>query len=399
MKFTQPLIALLSFTSSFGIMCYFRAPAYKKTPEALPIVVMRKDPGLTAVPGPAKAPSDPASELSTILSLPPSPRNDEALQKLGKLLLPEDPEAAFRAAMAQWGFNLTALRAAAEALVKKDHAAAHRLVAECPDLRSKRMLEAAIMADEVSRNPREKLRWADENLEGVVKQRAVTAGAAALAELDRAAALAFAAELPPGNMKTNIVRKALELTLKTEPATAIAWLRENASPMEFDTLSRGMFFAFHQAAGPEQTQKLLTSLPSDLQQPMAYAILVKHVTSQENPDAVDFAANSKNAIQSFPPSMQDESVRTMIRVWAEMNSGQEAALLSAVTHPAQRVIVVEALMAQRFAQPASDVPEYSAEQTLSLFQTPEDKQAAARVVPFFTNLTETQRQDILSRLK
>ena len=97
--------------------------------------------------------------------------------------------------------------------------------------------------------------------------------------------------------------------------------------------------------------------------------------------------------------MQDESVRTMIRVWAEMNSGQEAALLSAVTHPAQRVIVVEALMAQRFAQPASDVPEYSAEQTLSLFQTPEDKQAAVRVVPFFTNLTEIQRLDILNRLK
>ena len=32
-------------------------------------------------------------------------------------------------------------------------------------------------------------------------------------------------------------------------------------------------------------------------------------------------------------------------------------------------------------------------------QTPEDKQSAARVVPYQTNLTESQRTDILNQLK
>lgn len=399
MKIRQPLAAMLSFASAFGLMCYFKTPTPSEMPAAVHAAAGGTPPRQPAVPDSAKAPSDPGSELSAILSLPLSQKNDEALQKLGKLLLPQDPEAAFRAAMAQWGFNLSALRTAADALVKKDPAAAHRLLAECPDLRSKRILEASIMADEVSRHPREKLRWADENLEGIVKQRAVTAGTAALAELDPAAALAFAAELPPGNMKTDTVNKALGLTFKTDPALAIGWLRENTSPAEFAGLSRSAFITFLRAADGEQTQQLLSSLPSDLQQPMAEAILLKHVTSQETPDAVDFAARAMDTIQSFPPAMRDESVRTMIRVWAEMNSGSEAALLSAVTNPAQRVIAVEALMAHRFAEPTVDVPEFSAGQTLNLFQTPEDKQAAARVVPFFTYRTETERAEILNRLK
>jgi hypothetical protein len=61
-------------------------------------------------------------------------------------------------------------------------------------------------------------------------------------------------------------------------------------------------------------------------------------------------------------------------------------------------------MTLRFATdegPADQAAETAAseQKTLSLFQSPEDKQAAARVVPFFTNLTGTQRQDILNRLK
>ena len=37
--------------------------------------------------------------------------------------------------------------------------------------------------------------------------------------------------------------------------------------------------------------------------------------------------------------------------------------------------------------------------SLSQFQTPEDKQAAARVVPYLMDLTEAQRGQILARLK
>ncbi len=79
-------------------------------------------------------------------------------------------------------------------------------------------------------------------------------------------------------------------------------------------------------------------------------------------------------------------------------------LLSAITQPSERAAVIETLMTLRFATDEGPVDQSagkaaSEQKTLSLFQTPEDKQAAARVVPFFTNLTETQRQDILSRLK
>ena len=75
-----------------------------------------------------------------------------------------------------------------------------------------------------------------------------------------------------------------------------------------------------------------------------------------------------------------------------------------MTQPDERAAVIESMMALRFSgdegSAGKSAETLSAEQkTLGFLQTPEDKQAAARVVPFFTNLSDAQRQDLLHRLK
>lgn len=402
MKLLRSILALTSFSSAFGLMCYFRP-----VPEANPPVTASSAMTPALLPA-SMAPTpdalDPALQLADILALPLSQRNDDALQKLSRLLLPQDPEAAFRAAMAQWGDDRSGLGAAAEALVKKDPAAARRLLAECPDLRSKRTLEGYLMADEVSRNPREKLRWADETLEGVVKQQAVTAGAAALAQLDPAAALEFAAELPPGTMKTNASIKSLSAALDKDPVRAVQWMLESVSKTERGNIARPAFSGYAKDH-PEAALALLPTLPGELQEALAWTMLDSKLRAVKAPS--EYFAKAAEEIQNFPADSRLSVVRSL--VWELSTSAEQEGrtipeLLSAITQPTERAAVIETLMTLHFATDKGPVDQAadkaaSEQKTLSLFQTPEDKQAAARVVPFFTNLTETQRQDILNRLK
>jgi hypothetical protein len=402
MKLLRSILALTSFASAFGLMCYFNP-----VPEANPPVTTSSAMAPTLQPtsmDPTPDALDPALQLADILTLPLSQRNDEALQKLSRLLLPQDPEAAFRAAMAQWGDDRSGLGAAAEALVKKDPAAARRLLAECPDLRSKRTLEGYLMADEVSRNPREKLRWADETLEGVVKQQAVAAGAAALAQLDPEAALEFAAELPPGTMKTNTSIKSLRATLGEDPARAVQWMLESVSKTERGIIAHAAFSGYAKDH-PEAALALLPTLPGELQEALAWTILDSKIRAVKAPS--EYFSKAAEEIQNLPAESRLSVVRSL--VWELSTSAEQEGrtipgLLSAIKQPAERAAVIETLMTLRFATdegPADQAAGKAAseQKTLSLFQTPEDKKAAARVVPFFTNLTGTQRQDILNRLK
>jgi hypothetical protein len=398
----RPLLALASFSLAFGLTCFFR-PVPEVGPQVTALSAMAAAPHPVSM-DPAPEALDPALQLADLLALPLSQRNDAMLQNLSRLLLPQDPEAAFRAAMAQWGDDRSGLGAAAEALVKKDPAAARRLLAECPDLRSKRTLEGYLMADEVSRNPREKLRWADENLEGIVKQQAVAAAAAALAQLDPAAALEFAAELPPGKMKTNTSIKALIATLGKDPTRAVQWILESANESERDLIAHASFSGFVKAH-PAAAQALVPTLQGELQEALAFTILDSKIRAVKSPS--EYFSKAVEGIQNLPLETRLPVVRSL--VWNVSSSGDRdgrtiPGLLSAVTQPTERAAVIETLMTLRFATvegPGNESPgKADADQkTLSLFLTPEDNQSAAQVVPFFTNLTETQRQDILSRLK
>lgn len=403
MKLPGPVFALLAFASAFGVMRYFTIPVPLKTSTISATGERDSVPRPAASTPQGIASPDLLSQLSAILALPPSQRNDEALSKLSELLLPDDPEAAFRASMARWGYA-RGLVLSAEALVKKDPAAARRLLADCPDLRSKSALMGAIMADEVRRNPREKLRWAEETLEGEVKLKAVAAGSAALALLDPAAALEFAAGLPPGALKLGTSNKTLIAAFGKDPGVAMQWLREIPSRHERALLSGTSFWGFSRDH-PETARATLPKLQGELQEAFGSAFLANKLLAIKDPS--EYFSKASNEIKSFPAEIRLPVIRTL--AYDASNSDERDGrtipkLLSVMTKPEERAAVIETIMAARFSRNEDSTgksPEMLAAQqkTLGFLQTPEDKQAAARVVPFFTNLSDAQRQDLLHRLK
>ena len=403
MKLPGPVFALLAFASAFGLTRYFTIPVPLKVSTFSSAAERNAVPRPAAPTAPTTAPADLLSQLSTILALPPSQRDDEVLSRLSNLLLPHDPEAAFRASMARWVYA-RGLVLSAEALVKKDPAAATRLLAECPDLRSKSALMGAIMAAEVRLNSREKLCWADETLEGEVKLEAVAAGAASLAELDPAAALEFAAELPPGALKLGASNKSLIAAFGKDPDLAIQWLTEIPSRHDRHLLSATSFSGFSQDH-PEAASATLPKLQGELQEALGFAMLNNKIMAIKDPS--EYFSKASDELKSFPAEIRLPVIRYMAEdaaISGERDGRTISGLLSVMTQPDERAAVIESMMALRFSgdegSAGKSAETLSAEQkTLGFLQTPEDKQAAARVVPFFTNLSDAQRQDLLHRLK
>jgi len=141
---------------------------------------------------------------------------------------------------------------------------------------------------------------------------------------------------------------------------------------------------------------------------MARAMLAHNLVHVETPDPALYAAQSLDLIKSFPGSMQTSAIRSMVFSWIEYSvseTGFPPELLGAITQPEQRVAAVEALMIHLFASEPEDPSTQTREQstarqnTLNLFQTPEDKAAAARIVPYLTYLSPAQQQDLLNRVK
>jgi hypothetical protein len=406
MKFPRPLLALISFGSAFGLGCYFKSPAGVTAAQSSSSPTALAVPRQISVALPAPAPVDPATQLLAMLALPASEQNDEALRKLAQILLPDDPEAACRACMACWGFAQSAFTKAADALVKKDPAAARRLLPECPDLRSRRVLEAALMADEVSRDPQNKLRWAEQNLEGFVRRKALTDGTIALAKLDPTAALDFVAELPPGVEKTNAAIKSLIPAFAKDPAQAIQWLKENTNPGERDIINWCATSGFVRDF-PEAAQALLPTLRGEALEALALATLNSKIGAIKEPS--EYFAKAADELRNLPTESRLSAVRSL--TWQVTTSGESEGrtlpgLLASLTEPAERAAVIESAVTLRFAslndpmdKSAEAVHLAAQEKTLSLLQTPQDRQAAARIVPFFNELTEAQKQNLLDRLK
>ena len=103
------------------------------------------------------------------------------------------------------------------------------------------------------------------------------------------------------------------------------------------------------------------------------------------------------------PSIAPDPVnQPMIRHWAAELRDEPTSenwLLAALSDPTERATAIEVMALKQLSSFDSNSKQPEVLEWLGQFQTPEDKQAAARVVPYLTNLTENQRQDVLSRLK
>ena len=291
--------------------------------------------------------------------------------------------------MACWRFAGKSLAAAAAAIVKKDPAAARRLLAECPDLRSKSILEGELMADEVRRHPEEKLRWAEANLEGHVRVKAMNAGITALAAKNAAAALEILSEWPPTIMKLGGQFTALGARMKEDANAALTWASENTYPSEryFTGIQACLNFI---KQNPKEGLAILPSLPMEYRKYMGFAVVWQ--AKSDSPQTM------MDALRALPEEVQ----LPVIRHWAAELRDEPTSenwLLAALSDPTERATAIEVMALKQLSSFDSNSKQPEVLEWLGQFQTPEDKQAAARVVPYLTNLTENQRQDVLSRLK
>lgn len=397
MKYGSALFSLGCFGLAFGATLTWKSLPSPSTSQATISSASAVGNIAAAPPSSPVAIASIAPKTAPVTALPYEKQDEERLLARCRELVATDPEASFRAGMACWGSSAwKEMTEAAKALVHSDPAAARRLLADCPDLRSKSLLESELMADEVSRDPKEKLLWADANLTGYVKIKALNAGLQALAATDAAAALKIVAEWPPGFIKLNGQINGLGYRMKEDPAAAMAWSAENLSPSErgFVGLIASMRYF---KDNPGEGLALLPQLPLEYQEHLGIAVAnaSKRDTSQSLLQMLD-------TIRSMPGEIQTSVIRSM--AWDFQNGpvGEEKTatrFLEALTAPNQRAAVIEVMAVARLSYFHASKEPSKILDSLSQFQTPEDKQAAARVVPYLTDLTETQRGEIMARLK
>ena len=384
--------SLLFALASFGVGV-FAAVSSKSMVGAVPSAGPATRPTNHATKGPlaklADAPAGaPGSENAT-------GESDARLLLQCRDLCNTNPEAAFRAGIARWGFDVESLTAAADALVKADPAAAQRLLAECPDLRSKCILKGALLVDEVLQNPQDKLPWAEKNLQGQVKTRVLNAGMAVLASLDPDAALNLLAEWPPSQGRQNRMGQALAGKMKQDPAAALHWIDENV-PLGKRALARSMACDAYAASDPGGGISAVSTLPVEFRQQLGNTIAAKAVQ-----DPTKSLPQVLEIIGSMPAEIQSHMIRVAATNLVLENQAErsQAGFLAALSKPEQRASAITHFAALQLSYYYGDS---SLEQNLEwIFQlkTQEDKQSAARVVPYLDSLTETQRDEILHRLK
>lgn len=335
----------------------------------------------------------PTDKTAAEAGLPFSTTEEACLLELCRSLKESDPEAAFRAGLARWGFDRPSLAAAAEALVKKDPAAARRLLAECPDLRSKSVLESEIKADEVSRDPEEKLRWTEANLQGYVRIRAMIAGIHSLAVKNPAAALEILAEWPPSSMKLGGQFKALGARMQEDPTAALTWAAENVDPSEkgFAGIQACMNFI---KLNPTQGAAILPTLPREYQERMGFAMVWQAKMGSDHA-----LQPMMEAVRKLPQEIQ----LPVIRLWAEElrnNLGPtQNQFLAALTDPVERITAIESMAAGHLSSYGNEASRPKVLEWMSQLIGPQEKEAAARVLPYLTDLTESQLGEIQAKLQ
>ncbi|MES2708580.1 MAG: hypothetical protein V4726_18445 [Verrucomicrobiota bacterium] len=388
------LLPACCFFLAYGMTARFQKIHRPMPPEAArPSSAPRS--GDSPVPrGAAKLPGGRLSLEEEIAALPvpaPDDGNDEALARRCAELLPTSPWAAFRLGMARWGFDPDAQRAAGMALVRADPAA-RRLLSKCVDLRSRNMLESCLMASETAAHPREKLRWAEANLDGHVRHAAVMAGAAALAAEDPDALLDFALEPAPSELTLSVMKLALEEKIKRDPAAAALWIHRNIPEVRKESISLEIFGKYA-VTSPDMAKALLPELAPELREPMVQA-LMEQITGDPD-DTGEPYTRSVEMIQGLPEDLRIPAFRKLIARSSPQDNAQGfPALLSAGTGPGEREAVLESLLIQ-----AAEDSGPGAAVFLGQLQTPRDKAAASRVVPYLTGLTDEGRTALLDRLK
>lgn len=322
--------------------------------------------------------------------MPFSKTEETRLLELCRSLTESDPEAAFRAGMARWGFDKPTMAAAAEALVKKDQAAARRLLTECRDLRSKSVLASEILADEVSRDPEEKLRWAESNLEGYVRIRAMNAGIHSMAVKNPAAALDILAEWPPSNMKLGGQFKALGARMQQDPTAALTWAAENVAPSEkgFAGIQACLNFL---KLNPAEGAAILPGLPREYQEHMGFAMVWQAKIASDHA-----LQPMMDAVRNLPAEIQ----LPVIRLWAsDLRNDRgptQNQFLAALSDPVERTTAIESMAVGHLSSYGNEARRPEVLEWISQLKGPQEKQAAARVLPY---LTESQRSEIQDKLR
>lgn len=346
--------------------------------------------------GPLSLPASFAPGKPSVLNSSTTRESDDRLAKRSQELLATDPAAAFRAAMSEWRFDRDALNAAAEALVKKDPDTARRLLAECPDLRSRNVLECFLAADEVSRDPQGKLAWADSSLTGNVRVAALTAGLEALVKLDPEAALAFASNLPPSLGTYNATNKMLRELMLSDSGKAIAWMSSNLSPDKMGITSSILFMALLKEK-PGEGAALLPTLPAGLQKTMAFAMVARAGLTADT--RLPYFPQLLEAVHSLPAELQSDGLAALEWSVNPQSSGKtHADLLSLLSDPGERSELVRRLVGKQLRYAGSD-PNAPLPAGLDIIQTPADKQEVARMLPWLKDLSEGQRSALEARLK
>ena len=213
--------------------------------------------------------------------------------------------------------------------------------------------------------------------------------------MDPEEALTFAAELAPSEVALQIMKNSLAGKLRQDPLSAVQWMTDHVPAAKMTEVGYHLFSKYAETH-PDQARSLLPQLPDHLKNTMLEAILEHGIKDLTDPRQI--YANSIQTIQSFPEDLRIPAWRMFL--WGhgnEENGRFSGDLLNAATSPAERAVVVEKLAWTNIANFEGGLtPENLA--FLQQFEIPEDKQSAARVVPFL-GLTETRQQDILNRLK
>lgn len=343
------------------------------------------------------------AEVAAAMALPANPVRDEPLSLRCAELLPTNVGAAYLLGTARWAWDWDNQRAAGMKLARSEPGpgpgVAAAVLARCPDLRSRDMLEGCLAAAAVERAPREKLRWAESTLEGDQRQHALMTGVRALVPGDPDAVLAFTLEPTPSELMMNIVKLALEQKIRNDPEATIAWIDQHIPETRKDSMARPLLQIFA-SISPDQAKSLLSQIPRPLQPALLAALLLEAFGDTRNTGQK--YQLGLELINKLPAEFQPTALRELVAEVAQEDAGQSVpqllVLTSAEADTAKRRTIIESLMFSAFGSPRPD-PQPDREALLENLRTTEDKATAAQTLPYLMGLTEETRAAIADRLR
>ena len=356
MKFRQYLILLL-LTGASGYL------GYVTRPRVSPILANTEGHLVEQVVSPQE-------RLAAILQQPDGTESDEDLRKLSEQLTPTDPESAARALMLC--DEMPRWRDLLERLCQEDPAALPRLAAEATELRFLNDLRAYHLKAQYSADPEgllEKASAIQNTTRFSLNQWAVEA----IAKENPTRAIEVAQGLSPGFHKAVIVNRALTAAMAEDPQATLRWISSNIDDLH--TMQVQLAFRDYQKSQPQQIKEVILAAPPEQQR----ALIETAMVCSEEP-----AEAQLEFLRSLPSNLRDAGLRAIFLV------SMQAEILPKLS-PEERPIGVEMTT---FWTPEQDQAAW-----LNTLQSPEDKAAAARVIPHLMFATEEQKAALLQRLQ